>query len=59
MFTAQLPRRASAYDVYQNQGASPASRRSSFRIPQDDDVINSSLQQKGNTMISNEHNFGK
>ncbi|XP_025423834.1 regulating synaptic membrane exocytosis protein 2 [Sipha flava] len=48
---AQLPRRASAYDVYQNrvdQGVTPASRRSSFRIQQEDDV-NSSLQQKDQT----------
>jgi len=48
---AQLPRRASAYDVYQNradQSSSPASRRSSFRVQQDDDVGGAGgLQQKG------------
>ncbi|VVC33791.1 Zinc finger, FYVE/PHD-type,PDZ domain,Zinc finger, RING-type,Zinc finger, RING/FYVE/PHD-type,C2 [Cinara cedri] len=43
---AQLPRRASAYDVYQNQGSSPASRRSSFRPQQDEDGGGVSLQQK-------------
>ncbi|XP_050526479.1 regulating synaptic membrane exocytosis protein 1 isoform X2 [Daktulosphaira vitifoliae] len=40
---AQLPRRASAYDVYQNrldQASSPANRRSSFRTQPDDDSGN-------------------
>jgi len=57
LFAAQLPRRASAYDVYQNrvdqqQGSSPASRRSSFRIQQDDDVSGGGggVQQKGKNM---------
>lgn len=56
LFAAQLPRRASAYDVYQNrldqqQGSSPASRRSSFRIQQDDDMSGGGgVQQKGKNM---------
>jgi len=53
LFAAQLPRRASAYDVYQNrvdqqQGSSPASRRSSFRVQQDEDLSSGGgVQQKG------------
>ncbi|XP_050429607.1 regulating synaptic membrane exocytosis protein 1 isoform X2 [Adelges cooleyi] len=46
---AQLPRRASAYDVYQNrldQGSLPSSRRSSFRVQPDDDGGSSVQQQK-------------
>lgn len=53
MCLAQLPRRASAYDVYQNRvdpGSSPASRRSSFRVQQDDD-IGGLQQQKGERAI--------
>lgn len=53
MCIAQLPRRASAYDVYQNRvdpGSSSASRRSSFRVQQDDD-IGSLQQQKGERAI--------
>lgn len=57
MFAAQLPRRASAYDVYQNrvdqqQGSSPVNRRSSFRIQQDDDLSGGGgVQQKGKNIL--------